>query len=376
MAEPADKPLPSILHLNTARSWRGGENQTLLLSQGLKDRGADSAICCPKGSPLDRVARDEGSTVYNLPLRGEWDLPSALRLAKLINNRKIGILHLQTAHAHAIGIMASPFIPRCRVVLARRVDFHIRNNPLSWLKYRLGIDRIICVSEGVKKVLVSDGINPEICDIVYDGADLDRFRKTEPKPETAVDLGLDLEDTVIGTIGALAPHKDLFNLIEAASILHRDHPRLKVLIAGEGELYDKLVRFRDELGLKDVVRFLGFRNDVPQLFRLLQVFVLSSYLEGLSSTLLDSMAAATPIVATRTGGVPEIIEDGITGLLVPPRDPAALARAVDKLLRDPELGFKLTLAAAEFVKQFSADVMVESTLKVYHRLMTGNRDRQ
>ena len=114
-----DRPIhPPILHLNTARTWRGGESQTLLLCRGLIKRGYESAICCPRASPLESAARDEGIEVINLPLLGEWDLLSAIRLAGIIRGRKIGILHLQTAHAHAIGVLASPFAPACRVVLA------------------------------------------------------------------------------------------------------------------------------------------------------------------------------------------------------------------------------------------------------------------
>jgi glycosyltransferase involved in cell wall biosynthesis len=368
MNETGRPPLPPILHLNTARSWRGGESQTLLLCRGLRKRGYQSLICCPKQSPLDVAARSDGIETVNLPLLGEWDFFSALRLAGIIKKRGIGILHLQTAHAHAVGLLASPFIPGCRIVLSRRVDFHINRNFLSRIKYRTALDRIICVSEGVKRVLVSDGVDPGKCDVVYDGVDLERFKGTEPNPKTTEELGLDPEDTVIGTIGALAPHKDLFNLIEAAVVLRRDYPRLKVLIAGEGELYDDLVRFRDERGLGEVVRFLGFRRDVPEVFGLLRVFVLSSYLEGLSSTLLDAMASGTPIVATRTGGVPEIVEDGVNGLLAPPRDSSSLAAAVNRLLTDGDLALKLALAAAEFVRRFSADAMVDSTIKVYNRL--------
>jgi len=354
--------------LNTARTWRGGENQTLLLCRGLVDRGYESYICCPPSSPLHSAAAGEDLRVFNLPLRGEWDLKSAWSLAELIKKQGIGILHMQTAHSHALGVLAKFLVPGVKTVLSRRVDFHIRKNPLSRLKYRLNTDVIICVSRGIKNVLLSDGLDARRLEVVHDGIDLGRFESVVVPPDLPASLGIKPGDPVIGNVGALAPHKDLFNLLEASSILARRYPNLKVLVAGEGELERKLKKRRDSLGLQQVVRFLGFRQDVPSLLRLFRVFVLSSYLEGLSSSILDAMASGVPVVATRTGGVPEVVIDRRTGLLVPPRNPRALAEAIGRLLDNPGLARELAANARERVKDFSADAMVEKTISVYRKL--------
>ena len=170
------------------------------------------------------------------------------------------------------------------------------------------------------------------------------------------------------------PHKGQRHLIDAARRVVRELPDVRFLIVGEGELRPALERQVRDLGLERHVLLPGFRTDVLGLQKALDVFVMSSITEGLGSAMLDAMACGRPVVATRTGGIPEAVHDGVNGLLVPPHDDAALAAAIVRLLQDDALRERLGGAARQrIVNEFSVDRMVANTLDVYRRRLANRQ---
>ncbi|MEW5768499.1 MAG: glycosyltransferase [bacterium] len=360
-----------ILHLDSEKTWRGGQAQVFYLASGLKERGHHVAVTCPKEAPLFKKCQRSGLTTYPVKMRGEWDMASAWQIARLIHKEKPQIIHIHSAHAHTLAqiALAFTFNSRPKVVLSRRVDFHIKKNPISYFKYRWGIDRIMAISSGIKQVLIQDGLAEEKIEVVHSGIDLSRFEVKGKAEYLYPELGLDPTQPIAGIIAALAPHKDHANFLKAASIVSSRLPRVKYLVVGEGELRKDLEVLCQEQGIDDKVRFLGFREDVIQILTILDLFVLSSYLEGLCTSLLDAQAAGVPIVATRTGGVPEIIKDGVNGLLVPPQDPKSLAEAIIRLLKDKVLANQMSIKGKEMVKEFSKEAMISKTEEVYTKLL-------
>jgi glycosyltransferase involved in cell wall biosynthesis len=175
---------------------------------------------------------------------------------------------------------------------------------------------------------------------------------------------------VIGTLARLHEQKGHSYLLDAVAQLRREIPDVKALVVGDGELRPSLEQRTQALRLSDSVIFTGTRRDVPEILALLDVFVLPSLWEGLPIALLEAMAAGLPVVATRVGGVPEVVVDGETGLLVPPRDPDALSEAILTLLQDPDLRQKMGQAGQERVREyFSVERMVEETEALYERLL-------
>jgi glycosyltransferase involved in cell wall biosynthesis len=174
---------------------------------------------------------------------------------------------------------------------------------------------------------------------------------------------------VIGAIAVLRPQKALSTLLEACATLRSSHPDLRVLIAGDGEERESLERLARTLGLERTVDFLGLRNDVPDVLAALDVSVSSSDYEGTPLALMESMEAGVPIVATRVGGTPDLIDDGVHGLLVPPRDPGALAAAVGELLADPRRRGEMGRLARERRRsEFDIEVAAERFGALYERL--------
>jgi glycosyltransferase involved in cell wall biosynthesis len=243
----------------------------------------------------------------------------------------------------------------------------MKGNTLSRWKYRQ-VDCFICASDAIRQMLLSDGVEPTRAITVHEGIDLERV-EAAPPAKLHEELWLPHHAPVVGNVAALVPHKGQRHLIEAAMIVLRQVPDARFVIAGEGELRESLERMIKENRLEKHVILAGFRPDVLSLHKAFDIFVMSSVTEGLGTSLLDAMACGKPIVATTAGGIPEVVVDGETGFLVPPRDHRAMAEALVKLLKDPELRKKMGHAGlARARRKFSADRMVQETLKVYKRV--------
>ncbi|MEZ6189075.1 MAG: glycosyltransferase [Planctomycetota bacterium] len=365
-----------ILHLNTEPTWRGGEQQLLYLLDGLAERGVSCELVSQPGSPMTERARERGHLVHELRMHGEADALAILRLRALIRRGYFSFVHAHTSHAHTLGAVAVASLGkrRPRMLVARRVDFSIFRRSffgLNHLKYLHGVDRYVTVSEAIKRVLIQDGIPPTRIECVHSGIDVGRIvRAPERTAELRAELEVPAGDKLVANVAHMADHKGQRYLLEAAPHILAEHPRTTFAIVGDGELREDLEAQARSLGIADRVRFPGFRTDVPSLLKALDVFVMPSHMEGLGTSVLDAMAARTPVVGTQAGGMPEMVHDGETGLLCPIRDGAAIARAVNRYLADPELGRRLAANAFDLVQRgFSTDAMVEGTLRVYRRML-------
>lgn len=356
-----------ILHINSALTWRGGEQQTLWLGQGLQSRGHQVILACPPGGELATRAGRAGLAVRTVKMRGEWDVWAAGKLARLLQDESIHIVHLHTAHAHTLGLMAAQWAKVPVRILTRRVDFHIGGHPINRWKYGPALTAIVAISEGIRQVLIQDGISPQRVSTVHSGIDLERIKSVRDTAALRKELNIPGGFLVVGMVAALAPHKDHRNFLEAAAIVKTECPDIRYVVVGEGHLRGELERLAVQRGLSADVIFTGFRQDVLELTSLFDIFVLSSYLEGLGTALLDAMALGIPLVATDVGGIPEVVVMDRNGILVPPKDPAALASAIVKLATDPVMRRRLGSFGKEYVRNFSVDSMVTRTEAVYCR---------
>lgn len=357
-----------ILHVDTGLTWRGGQQQVFYLHQGLSRRGIETRLACSRGGELERRAAAAGLPVMGLPVRGEWDLLSALRLAREIRRRGVTHLHLHSSHAQTLGIVAARVAGRRNVIVTRRVDFVPRAHVFNHWKYGNRILRFIAISRAIREILERFGVPPERIRLVSSGVDLDRARPGSGEAFRR-ELGVEDSQLLVGNVAHLADHKGQRYLVEAIPLVLERRPEARFVIVGEGELEESLKSQARELGIGDRLVFTGFRPDVPEIMDALDVFAMPSHLEGLGTIVLDALVAGKPVVAAAAGGIPDIIEHERHGLLVPPRDPAALAAAIVRLLGDRELGCRLAGAGLARVKaEFSVDAMVEGNLGVYREL--------
>ena len=357
------------LHIDTARTWRGGQNQVLVTVMGLRALGHRTMLAAHPAGELQLRAR-EGMDLVPLAPRTEMDLAAAWRFARVIKQLRPDVIHAHDPHGVAMAALAlsmSTEPNKPPLIASRRVDFRMKGNSLSRWKYRQ-VDCFICASDAIRQIIVADGVPEERTVTVHEGIDLGRV-EAAPRAKLHEDLWLPHEAPIVGNVAALVPHKGQKHLIEAAALVVRQVPDARFVIAGEGELRPALERQIKEHHLEKHILLAGFRPDVLSLHKAFDIFVMSSVTEGLGTSLLDAMACAKPIVATTAGGIPEVVVDGKTGILVAPRDHQAMADAIVRLLKDAPLRERLgTAGLARVREKFSAERMVEETLRVYGRV--------
>jgi glycosyltransferase involved in cell wall biosynthesis len=354
-----------VLHINTEKTWRGGEQQVLYLIKGLKERGHTPVVVCQPGSPLEDAVINAGIEVVPVRMRGEFDLSAAWQIGRLLRKGNYDILHTHTSHAHSIGLLSRLFGKVKGMAVSRRVDFPIK----SKFKYNSFDVHYIAVSEAIKRVMMDGGVPEKRIDVVRSCIDLGRLENA-PIADVRAELGISKDAVVIGNIAHMADHKGQIYLVRAAAIVKERYPGVRFVIVGDGELRSDLEVEVKRRGLDGILIFTGFRKDIASLLSSFDIFAFPSHLEGLGTSLLDAMVMRKPIVSTTAGGIPEVVQDGVNGILVPPKDPDALASAIIRLIEDLELRNKYGNAGRRIVEErFTADKVVEGTLAVYKRMM-------
>lgn len=358
-----------ILHISSARTWRGGEQQLAYLLEELRGMGQEQEVLCVKNSPLAAFCKEKGIPYTSYPKRISTDPIAGWEVKRICRVHRIDLIHVHDSHAHTFAYLAALFGNRTPVVVSRRVDFPIGKSGFSLQKYHHpSVRKILCVSEEIRRVLLQDYKNPERVAVVYSGIDLAKFGCAG----TGIlhrELGIPPETPLVGNVAAIAPHKDYFTFVNTVERLVALGANARFLIiGGDGGEQEKIEQYIRSKGLAPHIHLTGHRTDIPQVLPELSVLLFTSKTEGLGTTLLDAMASGTPIVATQAGGIPEIVEDGLTGLLAPAGDASALAERVQRLLTDQELRGRLAYRAREHVRRFSKEAMARATLREYEGL--------
>ena len=359
-----------LFHIDAGKEWRGGQRQVLYLTEELVKRRYFVRLITQPDCPLYQEAKKRNIPVIKVKIRNEFDLFAIVKIAYYLRKEKATIVHFHDAHSLAVGSVAAHIAKTPIKVLSRRVDFPLKKHFLSKIKYSKGVDGIIAISNGIKKVLIEEGIiNNKSIEVIHPGTDFSQFEQKFDKNYLRKELGFSNDDYLVGIVAHLADHKGHKYLIEASQIIKEKTDKIKIIIVGEGPLKMELTKKAKELNTRNVVFFLGFRKDIPQILHSLDLFVLSSYLEGLGSSILDAMACKLPVVATSTGGIPEAVKNEVTGFLVPPRNPKALAEAILKLYKNRDWGRKMGEEGYKLVQEkFSIKSMVDKTISFYNKL--------
>jgi glycosyltransferase involved in cell wall biosynthesis len=365
-----------VLHVNAQATWGGGEQQTLYLLEGLQRAGVEQALVCRPGSVLAQRASAAGVDVREEAPRGGIRAGAAWRLGGTVRDGGFTIVHAHDAHAHGMAWSSQAlrrWRPGARLVVSRRVVFSIYRHGilgLNHVKYATGVDRILCASGAVRDALVADRVPERLLTVVHDGIDLARVEGARgDRARTRAALGPSPGAPWVGTVGNLVPAKGHAVLLDAFAAVRARRPDARLLVAGVGPLERELREQAERLGVADAVRFLGFVPEVLAALASLDVFAFPSLAEGLGTSALDAMALGVPVVASRAGGIPEVVEDRVTGLLVPPGDAPALAAAIEACLADPGAARDRAGAARARVEQeFTAERMSARTLAAYEAL--------
>jgi glycosyltransferase involved in cell wall biosynthesis len=327
-----------------------------LLARELARRGVEQVVVTRQDSELARRLVSAGVRVR--PARWWVGLdPRVLPVLLSELRHRSAILHAHDAHALTLaGVCAG--LSGAPLVTTRRVTFPLRRK-LFWARAQ----RVIAISGAVRDALTLDGLAPERLTVIPSAVDVAELRATTG-PDVRTRFGLPERGQVAVSLGALTPEKDQSTLVEAAALLVRDLPDLHWVIVGEGPLRSALQRRMAQLGLEDHVHLAGQLADPHVALAGADVFVLSSLAEGLGSSVLAAMAMDVPVVATRVGGVPELLGSG-GGALVPAGSPSEFAAAVRRVLSEPGYAANLRQAARRELGRFTPGAMADQVVEVY-----------
>jgi glycosyltransferase involved in cell wall biosynthesis len=349
-----------VLHVDPERGWGGGEVQVALLVRELARRGHESVVAAPADAPLARAVGASRVRVVDCPIASHADVRAVPRLRRLA--RAADVVHFHTARAHAMA----PWLRGLGVrrIVTRRMDYAPRGGPWVRYLYNHAVDRVIAISGGVERALRDAGVAADRIRVVPSGVDAERFAApADARAALRADWGAGEGDVVAIVVGVLEPRKGHATLIDAAARLGTGSS-LRLVFCGAGSLDVSLRRHAAERGVG--ITFLGFRDDVARCLAAADVAVLPSLHEGLGVAALEAMAAGRPVVASRVGGLAEVVVDGETGRLVLAGDAAALGAALDELAHAPALRTRMGAAGAERVAaRFSAAAMAEGTIACY-----------
>lgn len=353
-----------ILHLNNEKTWRGGERQTLLLAAGLRDRGVRSVIGCRPDGLLAAQARTAGVETLSIPANNFGAALALIRAAK-----DFDLIHCHTGRGHSLAAITA--VAHGKPFLAtRRVDFLPRQNSFNRYKFRRA-ERVACISRFIADQLADWGVPRDKLPIIPSAVPPPDAKLLSPQHREAVRARLNIPPGVklVGNIAALVGHKDHATLLRAAKVVCERRKDVRFVILGDGELREKTLALRHELGLDETVFMPGFVPRAEEYLPGFDVFAMSSCMEGLGSIVLDAFSAGTPVATTAGGGLPELVRDGETGLLVPVGDHTRLAEAIRQLLEDRSLAERCVAAGREFVQsQCSVERMATRYAELYRQV--------
>ncbi len=381
-----------LLKLLTVFGMGGTERQAVALGRALDPSRFELHVGCLRrwghlleeietlGVPLAEYRIDR--------LYGPRALRQQVRLARDLRRNGIQVMHTYNFYPTIFAVPVARLIGVPVIVVSIR-DTGVYLSPWQRRAQRAVCrlaDRILVNAEAVRQWLVADSYDPGKITVIRNGIDLSRFASSNGAGHVRRELGLPAGAPIVAVLSRLNPLKGLEDFLEAAVLVAGRVPHARFLIVGDGHLVrdgavvadldyrQTLEGHARRLGLGEHVVFTGLRLDVPEVLSEVAVSVLPSLSEGLSNVLLESMAAGVPVVATRVGGNPEVVEEGRTGLLVPPRDSAALAGAICQVLEDAGTAARFGRAGRQRVaEQFSLERMVSETERVYLGLRDGKK---
>jgi glycosyltransferase involved in cell wall biosynthesis len=301
-----------------------------------------------------------------------WETYKMAEVVRMLRRERVDVLHTHLFGSNTWGRLLGR-LAGVPVIIAHE-HWSSRGQNEIWmdrLMYRLS-DRILVTSEASKQIVMSsEGIPARYLSVVYNGVDIGKFAARGDRAEVRAELGVPADAVLIGAVGRLTADKGgQDTLIRAVGRVYETCPQVRLVMVGDGPLRPGLEQLTAQLGLSETVIFTGLRSDVPRLLGALDVFVLPSEREALPVAVLEAMAAGLPVVATRVGGLPEVVDDGATGFLVPPGDVDALQSVLAKLAGDPALAARLGASGQAHVQaHFTVQQMVRQVERLYDQLV-------
>jgi len=359
-----------ILQVETSRGFGGQEEWVLCLSTALMRRGHKVQIVCRPDTPVARKADELGVSRWDLQIRNSLDPRAVFGLLRIIWREKVEVIHTHDAKttwaAYFASRLSSLYFNRPVLIRTR----HLVYNSRYVFPYKYLSDRAVMVSKYLRDYLVEEkGIASSKIHIIPPGVDTDLFCINSVESNARQELGIPKEVPVIGMVAFLRGEKGHRILIEAARVVLCFYPEARFLLVGSGQAEEALRKLVSQWSMEGHFIFTGYRTDVPRLLAAMDIFVLPSLREAMPISLMEAMAMEKPVIASRVGGIPEVLVDRETGLLVPPGDPIALADGILYLLSHPSLAQTWGRNGRSTIEErYSLQSVVDRTIALYQNL--------
>ena len=351
----------------------GQELAVLLHAEGLLKRGHDLRLIFEGGSPIAAMAEEKQLPVTLMAMRKSRYPQAIIRLQRLIRRHRPDILQVNSSRDSWIGGIAARLVRhRPKIVRIRHISAPLNRNLMTRLLYHRLIDLVVVTGEEKtrRELIDRDGLSPDRVQAFPIGLDVEYFRPGKPAHDLRLELGLPPDQLLVGFISYLRSYKGHEYFVEAARIIAGARDDVTFLIVGEGPEERTIQRQIEQRGLTARIRMLGFREDLLDVFRSLDVFAIPS-VEGdtIPQVLMQALAIGLPVVSTTVGSIPDVVIEGQTGFVVPPRDASALADRIAALLHEPALRTRMGVAGRALVERsYSIEKMLTRLEGLYQKL--------
>lgn len=356
----------TVLHTEWSNGWGGQERRVLAEMLGMRERGYRQFLACRKSSLIGNEAMAKGLDVVHLPFAGKFNIASIRGLMRLIRNEDIDLISTHSGIDSWIGAIAAR-LAGVLVVRTRHLNLPLKRNLFNFVHYLP--HAVVTCGEVMRQNLVDSGFPPSAVVSIPTGIDFDSFRSALSYEQARSRFQLPEGSFAIVMVGIIRGVKRHEVALRAFALFLRTHPHARLLLAGDGPMSSDMRRLADELSLAESISFLGHRDDVPDLLTAADCFLLSSRSEGVPQAVTQALGSGLPVVATAVGGVPELIIDGRTGLLVPAESPPQMADALRRVADNKALASQLGQAGRAHVEaHYSLRAMLNATEALYARL--------
>lgn len=348
-----------ILHTESSIGWGGQEHRTLKEMRVLRARGHQMFLLVRPQADFIKRAEEEGFTVFKIPARNAWDPVAFCKTLALLKRENFDIVNTHSGHDSILAGLAARMAGVPLVIRTR----HLALPVTSLFSYKHIAHRVITVSRWVEKYLVERGLPHNRVATIYTAI--------EPPPNIQqstlrAELGLKDDDVLVATVAILRHEKGHKDLIEAARPLFERYPKLHLIFAGDGPIFEELKAFIAAFNLQKRIHLLGLRRDIPNVLKGCDFFALATHQEALGTSFIEAMAMGLPAIGTAVDGVPEVITDGKTGLLVAAHHPESLRNALIRLIESPDERNKMGESAQQDVlSRFGLDTMATNLENFY-----------
>lgn len=379
-----------VLHLISSGGFYGAERVVITLANEQKKQGLDVYIGVFKNFRNPHLEIVQNAQRYNLSTnifdcKGKFDVRTISNIRSFLKENKINIINSHGYKSNFYALLSILKMDIKKITTCHNwLGDSLKIGFYKWLDKTLlnKFDKVVVVSDVLKEEVLKSGISEEKLKVIYNGTDINKFKlpnsnyqkqalnseeqMVNSKDKIRRKFGIKEDEKVVGTVGRLTEEKGHRYLVKAAEKVITEFPNIKFLIVGDGPLKDSLQSMAYSLQLENKVIFTGIRDDIPDILKIMDIFVMPSLKEGMPMALLEAMAAKKPVIAAKVGAIPKIIEDGYTGLLVDSGDERKLSNLIIELLRNEEKASFLAQNGCQKIKsKFSSKKMAEKYIKVY-----------